>query len=124
MTTATGTDTGELLHELRGLCTRLPVPQPTWHPYADQIAACRQDFEWALALATRHPATLELLALLIEGELDPGPDPEAPPRSAAAARRLRSLPRPNGQHPYLDDILPALDALQLLLIALGRTGVG
>ena len=122
MTVAVDTDTSELLGELRGLCARLPVPQPSWHPYVSRIAACRSDFEQALALASEQPAALERLAALLDGDTEPAFAGDASPGLVAAWQRLGALPLPSGQHPYLDEILPALDALRLLLIALSSTG--
>jgi hypothetical protein len=115
--------TGELLAELRGLCERLPMPQPGWHPYVAQIAACRSDFEHALALAAANPAALEQVADLIEGETEAGFDRTSSPELTSAWRRLETLPLPSGHHPYLDEIVPALEAHRLLLVALSRTAL-
>ena len=121
MTTTVATGTGELLADLQGLCDRLPVPQPSWHPYVAQIANCRTDFERALDLAAERPETLELVAALIDGGTEAQFDEDAPLELRAAWRRREALPLPSGRHPYLDDILPALDAHRLLLIALSHT---
>ena len=121
MNTAVAASTRELLAELRGLCARIPIPQPSWHPYVSQITACRDDFEQALALATEHPTTLDLLAALIEDEAELIFDPGASPRLTRAWERLEELPTPSGQHPDLDDIIPALEAHRLLLVALSHT---
>jgi hypothetical protein len=118
VTVAVATEMSELFAELHGLCARLPVPQPSWHPYVSQIAACRSDFEQALALAAAQPAALERLTALLDGDAEPAFDGGASPELAAAWRRLEALPLPSGQHPYLDDIIPALEAYRLLLIAL------
>ena len=107
--------------ELHRLCERLPVPQPGWHPYVALIAACRQDFEDALALAGEHPQALDLVAALTHGTAEPAFDPAVSLDLTAAWRRLEALPIPDGQHPYLDDILPALEALRLLLVALSNS---
>lgn len=114
--------TVELLTDLRCLCARLPLPQPSWHPYVPLIAACRTDFEQALALAADSPEAVERVAALVGGELELTFDPDASPELTAAWQRLEALPLPNGQHPYLDDILPALEALRLLLVALSHDG--
>ena len=111
----------ELLAELRSLCERLPVPQPSWHPYAAQIAACRSDFEHALTLAAANPAALEQVADLIEGNTKASFDHTSSPELAGAWQRLEALPLPSGHHPYLDEIVPALGAQRLLLEALSRT---
>lgn len=121
MSTAVAGTTSELLAELRRLCNRLPVPQPSWHPYVAQIAACRNDFEQALALAADSPPTLELVAALADGGTEPTFDEAASPALTIAWRRLEALPLPSGQHPYLDEILPALEAHRLLLVALSQT---
>ena len=120
MSAAVATETDGLLRELRGLCDQLPVPQPSWHPYVAQIAACRADFELALALAAAHPEALELVVDLLDGDGDPSFNAGASPKLTAAWQRLEALPLPSGQHPYLDDILPALEAHRLLLVALSR----
>ena len=121
MTAAVAVGTGELLADLRCLCGRLPVPQPTWHRYVAQITGCRADFERALDLAAEHPETLGLVATLIDGSAEPSFDPAASAELTAAWQRLEALPMPSGQHPYLDDILPALEAHGLLLVALSHT---
>ena len=118
MTRALATDTSELPAELLRLCARLPVPRPSWHPYVSQIAACRSDFEQALALAAEHPAVLERVAALIDDEHELTFEPNASTWLTLAWQRLAALPLPEGQHPYLDEVLPALDALRLLLVAL------
>jgi hypothetical protein len=118
---ATAIETADLTAELRRLCARLPVPQPGWHPYVALIGACRDDFERALALADVRPRTLELVAALVDGETELPFDRDASAELAAAWERLEALPLPEGQHPYLDEILPALDALRLLLVALSHT---
>lgn len=121
MSTAAANSTSELLADLRRLCNRLPVPQPDWHPYVAKIAACRDDFEHALALAADAPQTLDLVAALVDGDLQPAFDEVASAELATAWRRLEALPLPSGQHPYLDEILPALEAHRLLLVALSQT---
>ena len=77
MRAAVAADTSELLAELHGLCARLPVPQPSWHPYVSQIAACRNDFEQALALAAAQPSALERLAALLDSDGEPPFDADA-----------------------------------------------
>lgn len=121
MSAAVASETGELLRELRALCERLPLPQPAWHPYVEQIVTCRADFEHALDLAAAHPEALQLVAALVDGDGEPSLDAGASPELAAAWQRLQALPLPSGRHPYLDDILRALEAHRLLLVALSRT---
>ena len=121
MSAAVASEAGELLRELRRLCDQLPVPQPSWHSYVAQIADCRTDFAHSLDLAARHPAVLELVAALIDGSVELGFDVNAPHELTAVWRRLEALPLPSGQHPYLDEILPALEGHRLLLLALSHT---
>jgi hypothetical protein len=113
-------ESAELLHELRVLCARLPVPQPTWHPYVPMILSCREDFEYALALAAEHPKVILRAAALAEETSKPTLDPGASPELAAAYERLHALPDPDGQHPFLDEIVPALEAMRVLLVALSQ----
>ena len=118
MTVAAATDTAPLLAELQDLCARLPVPQPSWHPYVSQIAACRSDFEQAVTRAAEWPVVLDRFAALINEEHDASFDPDRSSWLTAAWQRLQALPLPDGEHPYLDDIRPALESHRLLLIAL------
>lgn len=110
----------ELLDELRILCARLPVPQPEWHPFVPEIRAFRADFERALALAATRPEAVVLAGELIEAEAEPELADGAEPELAAAWARLAALPPPGGQHPFLDEIAPAIEALRVLLAALSR----
>lgn len=116
----TVTDVPELLHELGRLCDRLPVPQESWHPYVPLIRACRADLERALELAAGRPEVAAMLAALVAGEATIDFDAGDSPELAAAYERLDNLPAPSGRHPYLDEILPTLEGLRLLLVALGR----
>lgn len=110
----------ELLDTLRSLCVRLPVPGARWHPHVASIAAVRNDFEDALAQAAASRDALRLLDLLVAGSAEAGFDRTRSPQLTAAWDRLEALPVPEGRHPYLDEILPALDAHRLLLVALSR----
>lgn len=101
-------DQRSLLAELRRLCERLPVPGADWHPHAAAIGAVRRDFERALGVCAAHP---ELLDGILDGG-DAGSD---------ALTRLDALPRPEGRHPFLDEILPALDAARATLVAVARS---
>lgn len=113
----------ELLAELRGLCERLPVPGADWHPHVAAIAACRDDLADAIEAVAARPAARARLEALLADEAEPAFDhTAADPGTAAAYERLRALPVPEGQHPFLAEILPALEALELLLVALAAAG--
>jgi len=112
----------KLLTDLRTLQARLPVPQPGWHPHTALIGGVRDDFGLAIDAAAEDPAALDLLAALVDGELEPTFDSDAPQELTDAWERLQALPCPEGQHPFLDEILAALDALRLLLVALSLSG--
>jgi hypothetical protein len=113
--------TPDWLADVAALCDRLPVPDGGWHPWAADIGALRDDFSLALAIGQRHPDVLERLEeLLFEHE---PPAALAPPDDALAAAfaRATSLPRPSGQHPYLDVVAPALEAVACVLAALAAS---
>lgn len=115
-------DQATLIAALRTLHARLPVPQPGWHPHVALITDCRDDFGHAIDAAEEDPRALDLLAALIDGELEPHFVPDTPDELTEAWERLHALTLPEGQHPFLDEILAALDALRLLLIALNLKG--
>ncbi len=61
---------------------------------------------------------LQLAARAVEGELEDVFDAHtAGSRLTAACRRLQLLPVPAGEHPYLDGIVPTLEAMEVLLLA-------
>lgn len=115
-------DRGRELHEtVAALAAGFPVPNPSWHRYVPEMQACLADLRVALAACERRAEALELAASAVEGELDSGFDAEhAPPALRDAYRRLGLLPVPAGEHPYLDEIVPALEALEALLVAISR----
>jgi hypothetical protein len=110
-------DQAELLALLRSLKQRMPLPQPSWHGYVPRMRACLADFERALANAERHPHVLDLIARSIEGELEEPFAGAEGTELAAAYERLGALPRPEGRHPFVDEILPALEAMEAALVA-------
>lgn len=91
----------DTLATLRALGEGLPVPDGRWHPYADRIARASTDDEAALAVLAQSPQALDELERRLESEERAG---EAP--ALAAHARLEQLPRPEGQHPFLDTICP------------------
>lgn len=112
-------ESAELLAELRALAARMPMPQPAWHPHVAHIRACHSDLLEAVEAAARDPVVLDIARALLD---DPQAqlDSDASEDIAAAWARLETLPLPEGQHPYLDEILPAVEALRVLLVALTR----
>lgn len=109
----------ELLAELRRLAACLSVPHPSWHPFVPEIHACRDDYEQALALASEEPQVLERLLELLASEAGPPSAADSSPDLVEAWQRFQELPLPSKEHPHLDEILPAIDALKLLLAAVG-----
>lgn len=103
--------------ELRRLLARLPVPDARWHAHVPQIAAVRDDFAAAIDAAAARPEALALFEAMLAGDAEPAFEP-GDPELEAAYDRLQALPVPEGQHPFLDEILPALEAAELLLCAL------
>lgn len=108
----------ELLDEIRGLAAAFPVPQPSWHGYVAEMRTCVRDLARVLEVAAAVPEVLDLVGRALDGELEEAFDAGvAPPALAAAYRRLGRLPIPAGEHPYLDEIVPTLEALEALLVA-------
>jgi hypothetical protein len=97
VTVACEAETVEVLRELLNAC---PFPG-SWHPGHDRIAVVFDDFRCAVE------------ALETAGGDDE--DRDASLAVAGARSRLEGLPRPEGQHPYLDTILPTLEAMELAL---------
>jgi hypothetical protein len=95
------------------------VPQPSWHGYVAEMRACRADLARTHEVAAEMPEVLDLFARALDGELEEAFDaPAAPPALAVAYQRLGRLPIPAGEHPYLDEIVPTLEALEALLVAI------
>ncbi len=86
----------ELVVVLRELLDACPVPAQ-WHPGYEAIGEVFADFRAAVE------------ALEGAGTAPRGDEQEA---VAAARARLEALPRPEGQHPYLDTIEPTLEAIE------------
>jgi hypothetical protein len=112
------TPAAELLAELRALAERFPLPHPLWHRYVPQLHGAIVDLTAALdALAALPPAQDELLAQ-VEGEAELPAEDAGGATIAAARERLRALPIPQGEHPYLDEILLTLEGAEAALAAL------
>jgi hypothetical protein len=111
-----------LLGELRTLLERLPLPHPLWHPYVSEMHEVVFDATAALDAVARFPQAHPELRLQVAGDADYPPDGAGGPALAAARARLRALPIPHGEHPYLDEILVALDAAEAALATLAAAG--
>ncbi len=108
----------ELRDEIGGLAAAFPVPQPSWHGYVAEMRACLADLTRVLEVAAAVPEALDLVGRALDGELEEAFDAgAASPALAAAYERLGKLPLPAGEHPYLDEIVPTLEALEALLVA-------
>jgi hypothetical protein len=111
-------DQQELLDALWDLYERLPVPGSSWHAHAALIAGTRTDFKRALDGCAHHPKVLDLIGRALDGELDAALAPNANAELTAAYERFRTLPIPAGEHPFLDEILPTLEAVEATLVCL------
>ena len=97
-----------MIDDLSQLAARMPVPEGVWHPHAALIREVRDELLADLARLRACRDAEERLTTLLG-------DPSLAPRPGSALARL---PLPEGRHPYLDEILPALDAARLVQAAL------
>jgi hypothetical protein len=108
---------GSLVDELRAVWDRVPIPRESWHPGAAMIARLDQDVRNALRALADEPGADSALAEALSRE-----DGTAGEGAVGEAlRRLAELPRPDGKHPYLDDVLPGLEAAEALLAAVASS---
>jgi hypothetical protein len=112
-------DADGVLDELRAIWERTPVPRERWHAWVDVIAELHADVSAGLDVLDGDDEAQRALAGLIEDGREPARGPED--AVAAAIRRLDELPRPDGKHPYLEDILPALEVAEVVLAAVAST---
>jgi hypothetical protein len=101
-----------VVDDLLQLAERLPVPDAGWHPHATLIRAVRDELLADLERLRALPDAEERLTSLLGVDLAPRPG------SALAA-----LPAPEGRHPFLDEILPVLEAARLVQGALAAVTV-
>ena len=104
----------ELLVALRARLREFPRPHPSWHAYVHEINAFLSGYERALERLAASAAALKTLEALLEGEDTVA---EELPQS------LLDLPRPQGQHPYLDLIDAVTADAELVYTALGDSDV-
>jgi hypothetical protein len=104
---------------LRGLVSSFPVPDGRWHGFSNHIEACRDDFAAAVEAVAADEAALEAL----QAALGDGPTPRrtAEPAVTDAEARLAALPSPEGRHPFVEEIYPALEAMQAVLAAVAAS---
>ena len=94
--------------------------QPIWHPYSSDIRGWLDDFGQALDTVAASPEIVAFMSEMFAGEEAHDFNEAASAELNAAWERLRSLPRPDSGHAYLDFIYPAFESHELLLIALSR----
>lgn len=115
------TEDTELLAELRSVWARVPLPRDLWHPWSETIRQLHEDVRTALAALADDEEGRRALARLLADEAQTTA-PAAPADAVAAAiGRLAALPRPDGKHPYLEDVLPGLEAAEALLGAVAHS---
>ena len=105
----------EAVAVLRELGRAFPRPDPRWHPYVEEIRTCLRDLEAAVGALERDPAAAAALDDFIERDVRPVPSESDAVRAAYA--RVDALPAPEGQHPFVAEILPSLDAMRVALAA-------
>lgn len=112
----------ELLTELRRLAERFPLPHPIWHRFVPEMHEVVRDLFVALDVIETIPQAQAELVRQVESELQRPPDHSGTPTLEAARARLRCLPIPHGEHPYLDEILVTLEVAEAVLAVLALTG--
>jgi hypothetical protein len=103
-----------LVEELRAIWDRVPIPHGEWHPGAAAIARLDADVRDAFAVLAEDGDARAGLRRVLEGDVP------ATAELGGALARLRELPRPDGKHPYLADVLPGLEAAEAVLAAVQR----
>ena len=101
-----------VIGEIRELAGAMPVPDASWHPHAALIRAVRDELLADLTRLEAQAGGEERLSSLLGAEVAPRPG------SALAA-----LPVPQGEHPYLGEILPVLEAARLVQAAVAAASV-
>jgi hypothetical protein len=112
----------DLHAELKRLAERFPTPDPAWHRFVPEIHEVIRDLFVALDAVAALPGAQAALVQHIENDAAPPDEDAGGPALAAARRRLRDLPAPQGEHPYLDEIQVTLEAADALLSALAAAG--
>jgi hypothetical protein len=116
------TDEAQALREELGrILKQLPQPQAASHPHHLEIEAFCVDVGVALDAVDMHPEALSIVESILASDAEASFEPSAATELAAAWERLARFPVPNdAEHPFLNNIFPAVQGLQLLLAALSR----
>ncbi|MGH2933691.1 MAG: hypothetical protein ACRDL2_04145 [Gaiellaceae bacterium] len=117
-------DADELLEEIARLRERLPIPHPSWHGYVAEMRQMTADLQAAVEAIRELPAAQAELVRRLEGDAEYPDEDAGGPALAAARERLREIPVPAGEHPFLDEISPTLEAAEAVLAALSSVAGG
>lgn len=105
----------ELLWEL---AARFPVPEERWHAHVPAMRRCVRDFRAAIQAVQADLWAAAALDRIIED----GKEPAVPSGLVAEALgRLDELPAPEGEHPFIGEILPTLAAMRAALYAVAAS---
>jgi hypothetical protein len=99
------------------LARAFPVPEERWHAHVPAMRRCLRDFRAALEALAADPAGEAAL----ERALDTGAAAPADGPVAEALARLEELPAPEGEHPFVTEILPTLEAMRVALLAVAAS---
>ena len=111
----------ELREELDRLLAQLPQPHTSSHPHQIEITDFVADFRAAIDVANVHREVLSTLESIIATDSGVSFGHTDSEDLAAAWERLEHFPIPtDAEHPYLNNIMSAVDGLRLLLVAISR----
>lgn len=108
---------------LRELAAAFPVPQPYWHAYVAEMRGCLRDFEAAISAIEADGPAARVLDQLVESAAPDPPVAIEPGPLADALGRLARLPAPDGEHPFIAEIIPTLRAMRAALLAVDASPV-
>lgn len=109
----------DILDELDTIWAAVPFPGENWHPWVAELRRLDADVRAAIEVLDETAGSREELEALLEEAVaaeDAGAD-----SLGEAVRRLALLARPAGQHPFLHEIVPGLEAAGVLFAAVGRS---
>ena len=108
---------------LRELAAAFPVPQPYWHAYVGEMRGCLRDFEAAISAVEADGRAARVLDQLVESTAPDPPVTIEPGPLGDALGRLARLPAPDGEHPFIAEIIPTLRAMRAALLAVAASPV-